>query len=187
MSFAKDSILVFVGVPVGIGFLLYFIPKKLGYPKLGKYLTLGFALILVIFIFINVFEDELFTKSSAKKLLKEQNIELLDRFSLDKNESGWDFSSSYHHFTLTISEKDKEKIIKQIKNSTDFKPLGEPVRHFDKFIDTIPKQRIYQNHETKEFFIREFYEYQQKNYLYIYRKIKIDKKLNKLFFEEDND
>ena len=40
-------ILVFIGVPIGVGSLFYFIPKKLGYPKAGKYLTIAFTLTLL--------------------------------------------------------------------------------------------------------------------------------------------
>lgn len=71
-------ILVFIGIPVGIGLVLYFVPKRLGRPKTAKYLTIGYGvLVLTIALFI-VFEDQLFTKYSAYKLVNEQGIELND-------------------------------------------------------------------------------------------------------------
>lgn len=41
-------ILVFIGIPIAIGLLFYFIPKKLGHPKLGKYLTITYTLTFLI-------------------------------------------------------------------------------------------------------------------------------------------
>lgn len=51
-------ILVFVGLPIGIGLLPYLISKKLGYPKTGKYLTIIFGIFVLSLVFYVVFEDE---------------------------------------------------------------------------------------------------------------------------------
>jgi len=73
-------ILVFVGIPIGIFCLFYFVPKKLCYPKTGKYLAIIFGLLVVTLIILTVFEDQLFTKDNALELIKEQQI--LDRKSV---------------------------------------------------------------------------------------------------------
>lgn len=114
-------ILVFIGIPIGIGLLLYFVPKRLGYPKTAKYLTIGYGLLVLTMAFFIVFEDQLFTKNNAKDLVEEQGIELLDDFELTHNESMSAIGDYYHTFTLKISERDKQDAILKIKNSDNFK------------------------------------------------------------------
>jgi 4-amino-4-deoxy-L-arabinose transferase-like glycosyltransferase len=50
-------ILVFIGLPIGIGLLFYFTPKKLGQPKIGKYLTIAYALALLLIASRYYFEE----------------------------------------------------------------------------------------------------------------------------------
>jgi hypothetical protein len=64
--FIAPLILVFVGVPIGLGLLFYFVPKKLGYPQTAKYLTIFYGLFVLVISFLLVFEDQLFTKNDAK-------------------------------------------------------------------------------------------------------------------------
>ncbi len=53
---------VFVLFMVGILFFIYWIPKKLGYPKVGKYLVIVLAVLLVLIVLFGVFQDAFFTK-----------------------------------------------------------------------------------------------------------------------------
>ena len=48
-------ILVFVGLPIGFGWLLYFVPKKLGYPNAGRILTVTFGLVILTGIYAIIF------------------------------------------------------------------------------------------------------------------------------------
>ncbi len=72
---------------LGLGCSFYFVPKKLGYPKTGKYLTLTFGLLVSKLVLWTVFEDQLFTKGNAKELVEEQQILLDDKFELKENKS----------------------------------------------------------------------------------------------------
>ena len=54
-------ILVLLGIPTGIGLLLYFVPKRLGYTKTAKYLTAGYGILVLTVTLFVVFEDQLFT------------------------------------------------------------------------------------------------------------------------------
>lgn len=67
-----------------------------------------------------IFEDDLFTKSDAQKLLIEQNIQIKDDFDLKENKSMYSPGDYYHTFTLIISPNDKLRIIKEIKSSSNF-------------------------------------------------------------------
>ncbi len=80
-------ILSFVGLPIGFGCLLYYVPRKLGFAKTGRILTGVFGLMVLTFVLWTIFEDQLFTKSNAKELVEEQQIFLVDEFSLNKNQS----------------------------------------------------------------------------------------------------
>lgn len=179
-------ILVFVGIPIGIGLLLYFVPKRLGHPKTAKYLTIGYGfLVLTITLFI-VFEDQLFTKNSAYKLVSEQGIELNDEFDLIHNESMSAIGDYYHTFTLRISESDKQKAITEIKNADNFQSDNSSVDHLLYLSDNRyfgPK--VTQNYETENAFVREYFEPSgQKGYAPTFRRISIDKETNELTFED---
>ena len=71
-------IIIFIVFPVGIIYLIYAIPKNLGYPKVGKFIAVTFAISVTIVIIMSVFEDQFFTKNDAKELLSEQEITLND-------------------------------------------------------------------------------------------------------------
>lgn len=181
-------ILLFGGLPIGLGCLLYFVPKRLGYPKTGKYLTLIFGLLVLTIVLFIFFEDQLFTKGNAKELVEEQKISLTDKFDLIENKSMSAIGDYYHTFTLKISERDKQKAIEQIKNSTDFKKLGEPTVDFlSTNTDMYNGQKQIQNYETEYGYVREYFKPNGKGYAPTYRRISIDKKENKLTFEDIDD
>lgn len=172
-------------VPIGIGLLFYHIPKKLGYPKVGKYLTGLFGLAVIVIVFMTVFEDQLFTKNDAKKLIEEQELKLTDEFKLENNESMWAIGDYYHTFTLTISEKDKLNVIQQIKSSNNFKEIGKPTTDllFD-IEDRYKGPKQTQNYETEKAFIREYIKPNGQGYAPTFRRIIVDKLKNELIFED---
>lgn len=178
-------ILVFVGLPIGLGYLFYFIPKKLGHPKIGKLLTLTFAIFLLIIVLLTLFEDQLFSKDNAKELVEEQQILLIDNFDLQKNESVSAIGDYYHTFTLKISKHDKQNAILKIKSSDNFK------------IDNFPNQTLYltneryfgskvtQNYETENAYVREYFQPSgEEGYVPTFRRILISKTKNELTFED---
>ena len=180
-------ILVFIGIPIGLGLLLYFVPKKLGYPKTAKYLTIAYGLfVLTIGLYI-AFEDQLFTKNNAKELVEEQDIKLTDDFKLLKNESMSAIADYYHTFTLEISERDKQNAITKIKSAENFKSdnvsidslmfQSAPNKYFGK--------KIVQNYETENSFIREYFKPSgREGYAPTFRRISISKTDSKLTFED---
>jgi len=179
--------LIMIGIPIGIGLLLYYIPKKIGYPKVGKYLTGLFALAVLVLVFMTIFEDQLFTKNDARKLIEEQELKLTEEFKLENNKSMWAIGYYYHTFTLTISEKDKLNAIKIIKSSDNFKEIGKPTK--DLLLDIEdryngPKQT--QNYETENAFIREYIKPNGQGYAPTFRRIIVDKQKNEMTFEEIN-
>lgn len=182
-------ILIFVGLPIGIGLLLYFIPKKMGYPKTGKYLTIIFGFIVLSIVLLTVFEDKLFSKENAKELVEEQEILLKDKFELKENKSMSAIGEYYHTFTLKLSERDKQNAIVKIKNAYNFNDGN----HFIDQTSYLSDKRYFgpkvtKNYETENAYVREYFKPSgQKGYGPTYRRISISKTNNELTFEDINE
>lgn len=180
--------LLFVGVPLGLGYLMYYVPKKLGYPILGIILTSTFGLFILTGIILTAFEDQLFTKDDAKELLEEQQIFLSDQFHLDENKSMSSFGNYYHTFTLTISNTDKQRAVSMIKNSHDFKLGGEIIDELHLKQNPYHGPKIVMNYENEESYIREYFKPSgQVGYAPTFRRISITKIGNLLKFEDIDD
>ena len=176
--------LLIFAIIIGIIWLCFWLPKKLGYPKFGKYLSIVVGVIIALYVLSGIFEDELFSKKNASELLAEQNIKLYDEFELNENKSMSSIGDYYHTFTLKISEKDKVRIISEIKKSKNFIYDKETESYFDNREDYYNGPKRIKNYETENKFIRELFEPNGKGYAPTWRKIKIDKKENQLTFEE---
>ena len=179
-------ILVFVGIPIGLGLLLYFIPKKLGYPKTAKYLTIGYGLLVLAFGFFIAFEDQLFTKNDARYLVEEQGLKLTGEFVLTENKSMFAIGDYYHTFTLEISKLDKQNAISIIKSSVNFKTDNSSI---DQMLYLSDKRyfgpKVTQNYETENAYVREYFKPSgQEGYAPTFRRISISKIKNELTFED---
>lgn len=179
-------ILIFWGLLIGLGCLFYFVPKKLGYPKTGKYLTIIFGLSIMMVITIIVFDEQFFTKNDARNLLDEQGIVLTDDFILENYKSASVFDDSYRSFILKITDTDRLKIIQQIKNTGSYKKLGEPTTNFlfYRYKNRYIGQEEKQNYETENNYVSEYFKPNGQGYAPTFKRISIDKKENKLTFEE---
>lgn len=176
--------LILISLTTGIIFLVYWVLKRIGYPKTGKYISIILTLLIFLSTALTVFEDDLFSKSDAQKLLIELNIDIADNFEIDENKSMVSPGDYYHTFTLSITSKDKERIISEIKNSPNFnkgKPVGS---YFNNRTDYYIGPKRIKNYETEEQYIREFFEPQGEGYAPTWRKIKVEKTKNKLIFED---
>jgi hypothetical protein len=63
--------LILVAIAIGLTFLPYIVAKKMGYSKVGKWLSVIVGTFFVLLVISIVFEDQLFSKNDAKKLLVE--------------------------------------------------------------------------------------------------------------------
>ena len=153
-------ILVFIGIPIGIGLLFYYIPKRLGYPKTAKYLTISYGLIVLAIGLLIAFEDQLFTKNNAKELVEEQEFKLQDEFELLNNESMSAIGDYYHTFTIKISDRDKQDAITKIKSSDNYKTDNSSIETilYQQAPDRYFGKKITQNYETENTYVREYFE-----------------------------
>jgi len=101
-------------------FFTYWIPKKLGFSKIGKYLSIVLLLLIISSITFVIFEDDLFSKSDVRDLLSEQNIQIKDDFEIEENKSIIAPGDYYHTFTLSIAPSDKNRLSDEIKRSPNF-------------------------------------------------------------------
>jgi len=181
--------LAFIAAPIAIGFVMYYLPKKLGYPKFAKWLAIGYVIIVCLIGVWILFEDQLFTKSEAKKLLKEQNVIINNDFILMKNESMSAIGDYYHTFILEISQADKEQIIQRIKSAKYFKKIGETIVDFQtaSTINRYEGVAQIQEYETESAFVTEFFKPNGKGYSPTFRRVTIEKIGKTLQFEDIDD
>jgi len=178
-------ILVFIGLPIGLGLLFYFVPKKLGYPKTAKYLTIAYGLIVLTIGLFIAFEDQLFTKNNAKGLVEEQDFKLQDEFDLIKNESFSAIGDYYHTFTLKISERDRQEAILKITSSKDYHTSKDITDNHPYTHDRYLGPKITWNYENEYSYVREYFEPSgRQGYAPTFRRISISKTNNELTFED---
>lgn len=176
--------LIFTFLAVGFIFLAYWIPKKMGYSKVGKYISIILTLLIVIMTTLTIFDDKLFSKSDAEELLMEQGIQLHDSFKIDENISMSGIGDYYHMFTLIITPNDKKQIINEIKSSLNFNKDKPVETYSDNRTDYYTGPKRIKNYETETEYVRELFEPEGEGYAPTWRKIKIGKKSNKLTFED---
>jgi hypothetical protein len=177
--------LIFLAIILGLTFVVYWIPKKIGYPKIGRILATVVGLLATIAITYTIFEDQFFFKKDARKFLAEQDIYLTDNFEITENKSMSGIGDYYHKFVLDISEQDKKRIIEHIRKSENFKHANENVTDITNLTDRYFGKKLTQNYESQGYFVREYFEPSGKqNYAPTYRKIQIDKTESKLTFED---
>jgi hypothetical protein len=178
------AILIPIAFCLWLVYISYSIPTKSGQKKTGIILSSIVSLVFLFFAVNIFFEDELFSKNNARDLLNEQNVVLNDNFEILKNESMSAIGDYYHTFSLKISEKDKMRIIDEIKQSKNFNLDKETQSYSDNRKDYYNGPKRIKNYETENHFIRELFEPQGENYAPTWRKIEIDKNENKLIFED---
>jgi hypothetical protein len=178
------SILLFISIIVGLIYLAYWLPKRLGKRKLGLWLSGILTVGLLTLIMATVFEDQFFFKADAIEKLKEHNVELLDDFKILSNESGG-FMDYFHQFRLTISHADKERLIDQIKSADNYEDEVQDmfdlrsgkIRYSEK--DT----SFTANYQDEWNYIYEYYKPNKQGYTPTWNRISISKTEDRLSYE----
>jgi hypothetical protein len=179
--------LVILQVIVGLGFLIHYVVKKIGYPRIATFLVFVYGIAIVVSIIISIFfQDQSFSKNDAKTFVQKLDIELVDDFDLIKNESTSAPGDYYHTFTLAISDRDRSNAIKKIKNSNNFdvdKPKDDNPLYI--FLDPFFGPTVVLNYQTDHSFIRDYFKPSgREGHAYTYYIITISKTTNELVFED---
>ena len=142
---------------LGLTVLCFWLPYKHGNKQIGIITGIILSLIiawtilaelefLVIFIWPFIFVFQI-------KLLAEHNIELIDNFKILNNESGG-FMDYAHTLKIQISDSDKSRIAKEIKESKGFLKIVDFKNNYPSAdYETFEKL----NFETENYLNREYY------------------------------
>lgn len=149
--------LIFIVIPVGFLWFLYFIGKKLESKKTGIILASTVGFIYILGAFYLYFEDEFFSKSQARKILVKNKIELKEDFEIIDNETGRGIGDYYQNFSLKIGKNDAEKFrnifLNKSKTSTSKMIKNLSVIEYREFNDCLMKQNIENLEDEEKIFI----------------------------------
>ncbi len=118
--------LLLIATIIGVIYFTYWLPKKLGNKKLGIILSRSLIVVLSVFLLFPLFEDSLFFKSDARRILAEYKINLNNDFKIISNKTD-NFYGYDHQFELEISENDKKTIIQQIKLAKNYQDTTKSI------------------------------------------------------------
>lgn len=94
----------------------------------------------------------------------------------------------YHTFTLRISERDKQNAISKIKGADNFQlniSNVEILPYYSQASNRYSGEKIIQNYETENSYIREYFEsFGKEGYAPTFKRISISKTKNELTFED---
>lgn len=177
-------ILLFIALVVGLIFLAYWVPQRLGAKKLGLWLSGILTSTILVSFLATVFEDKLFFKSDVQEKLNAHRFELKENFEIISNKSGGVMDYS-HQFRINISQLDRERFIEQIKSATNYKT--ETVEMFDLREGKIrysDKDTLFiANYHDKWNYIYEYYKPNSQGHKPTWDKIMISKTKNELVYE----
>ena len=117
--FSSILFLIFIGLPVGFLFLLYFMGKKLESKRTGIILSTSVGLVFLLFFLYLRFEDEFFSKSNVRDLLAENKIELKNDFEITKYQTAVAIGDFYQRLELKISNSDRLRLSNNFKKKTE--------------------------------------------------------------------
>ncbi len=126
LIFYVPLFLLLIATIIGVIYFTYWLPNRLGNKKLGIILSRSLVVILSISLFFPLFEDSLFFKSDARRILAKYKINLNDDFKIISNRTE-NFYGYYHQFELEISENDKKTIIQQITQAKNYQDTTKSI------------------------------------------------------------
>ena len=119
LIFSTILFIVFIGVPLGFLFFLYYIGKKLESKRTGIILSSSVgSLFLLCFLYFH-FEDHFFSKANARDLLRTNKIELKDDFEIVEHKTALGIGDFHQRFELKISNNDQLRLSKDFKEKSD--------------------------------------------------------------------
>lgn len=125
------ALLIVIAILIGVVYFFYVLPKALGFPKVGVFLSLVVAVSIVCFIAVSFIydTDNYFSKEDARALLKDkEGIELQDHFRLVSYESSYGLRDFSEELTVDISDSDKARLIGTLFHEGTYK-VGDRIDH----------------------------------------------------------
>lgn len=165
-------------------YLIYWIPKHLGYRKIGVLCSATLVVSALAHIILFVFSNVLFSKSDAGRMLAGHGFGLSAGFEILSNEESGigDYSQ---RFELKISAEDKSRLERLIMTSQNYRGYignGFQIR------STLPRYAegdtiFMAGYQDSLHYVCEFYQPHEKGFKPVWDKISIPKRGNKLIYE----
>ncbi len=179
-------ILLFPIVLFALIFIIYWAFVNFGFRKAGKITTIVFAVVASLPLLHYAFEDYFFFKSDAKEFLKDNNIVLLDKFSIRSNKITGQRDLN-QKFELEISNADRTRIIEQIRKSRYFSDSVDKDYLMQKEMGSGLTKRVYKDYEQAAYVCRQSYEKLKQGYKADHDIITVEKTTSILTFERINE
>jgi len=170
--------LLFLLILLFLALIIYIILKRNGKPKLGILFASLIVVFVTLMIFTNNIDEVTYSKSDARKDLKLANLVLNDDFEIIKNEVVG-MPERFQKTELKISERDKIRIINEIKNGKSFKELNESRVLYSQMWNKKSSRNkiVFTNYFYNNQYIRESY-YREKDYVPTLMEISLTEKSN---------
>lgn len=171
-----------------IGLIIYFVIKKIGYPKIAKYTTLIYVCTILVSTIFFIFEDDFFSGNNGRELINQKGFQLTDKVELVENKTLISPGEYYHKFILKITNRDRKKAVVKIKKSKNFieeklKPESLTSKIYNNEFKST--KQINSNYETEKFYVSEFFKPNKNpNYAPSFVRISINKFNNEIIFED---
>jgi len=172
--------LIWFCIPALFIYFIYWILKKSKRKRLGIITSIAFAFSFLLLTLYLLFGDLLFSKSDARKLLREHHIILNDDFKIISNQSGG-FRDYTHNFRLTISEKDKQSFIRQ---RTWSDKEDERIQVHSTAVDRYEGDTLRANYHHDDYFTYSMYRPNGKGITPTFITITVSESKNTLTYEE---
>jgi hypothetical protein len=163
--------------------IIFFVLKRNKRPKLGLFIASIIILIVMFFLFTNEIDQNLYSKSDVKNDLKIANLYLENDFEIINNKV-FGMPERFQDTEIKISEKDKNRIINEIKNDKSFKKSKKSRVLYQQM--RIKNKVVYTSYFYNNQFIRESY-YRLEDYVPIYIIVSLNEKSNILMFSRIED
>jgi hypothetical protein len=154
MILIYSLIFLLIFLTIGIVLFVYSINKK---SKIGLVISSIIILLVGLFFLTNTIDENSISKKDITSDLKFINIKLNDDFVIVNNKvSG--MPERIQNTEIEISQSDKDRIISEIKNSTNFKLFGNEQEIIDNANAVqFGAEKIIYNFKYPEFYSRETY------------------------------
>ncbi len=120
MKLIYGLVLLLILISIGIGLFIYSIKKK---STIGLIISIIIFLLVGLVLLTNTIDERSISKKDIISDLSHINIELKDNFTITSNKVTG-MPERIQETEIQISQKDKDRIISEIRNSTNFRSFA---------------------------------------------------------------
>lgn len=139
---------------IAFGLLFFSIKRK---SKIGLIISIFMIILVILALFTNTIDEITISKSDVVQDLSILNIELKDNFKITEN-NVHGMPERFQETSIQISQKDKERIITEIRSSKNFKSFAneQEVANYTENNEEYMSDEIF-NFKYPEFYSKEIW------------------------------